>query len=242
MKKMVLLLCVVLLLFGGMAIGRALTVGTSADFPPFEYVEDGEFVGFDMDLIREIAKVAGFEIEIVDMSFDSLIPALAVGQLDIVIAGMTITEDRRRAVDFSDPYWTADQSVVVREDSKENLTVLFGDKRIGVQTGTTGDLWVEENLLDTNILTGRVVRYDTFVMAMTDLINRSIDAIVLDSPVAERFAAERPVDVVGIIVTGENYGIAVRKGNQELVDAINDALRTLSETNRMGELVEKYFE
>ncbi len=242
MKRMILLLSVVLLLFGGMAIGQVLTVGTSADFPPFEYVEDGEFVGFDMDLIRAIAEVAGFEIRIVDMSFDSLIPALAAGQLDIVIAGMTITEDRRRAVDFSDPYWTADQSVVVREDSEENLTVLFGDKRIGVQTGTTGDLWVEENLLDTNILTGRVVRYDTFVMAMTDLINRSIDAIVLDSPVAERFAAERPVDVVGIIVTGENYGIAVRKGNQELVDAINDALRTLSETNRMGELVEKYFE
>lgn len=242
MKRTILLISLVILVLGGMAIGRALTVGTSADFPPFEYVEDGEFVGFDMDLIRAIADVAGLEIEIVDMSFDSLIPALAAGQLDIVIAGMTITEDRQRAVSFSDPYWTADQSVVVREDSEENLTVLFGNKRIGVQTGTTGDLWVEENLLNTGILTGRLVRYDTFVMAMTDLANRNIDAIVLDSPVAERFAAQRPVRIVGIIVTGENYGIAVSRGNEQLVNTINKALRTLEDTGKIGELVEKHFQ
>lgn len=237
------LLVVALLILVSISFGFAKTykVGTSADFPPFEYVEDGKYVGFDMDLIRAIAAETNLEIEIVDMSFDSLIAALMSGNLDIVIAGMTITNDREKAVDFTDPYWTADQSVAVKEDSEKNLTVLFGNNKIGVQTGTTGDIWVEENLVKTGILKGQLKRYETFVLAMTDLVNGNLDAVVLDSPVAERYAKIRPVKIVGIIKTHEEYGIAVQEGNTELLRKLNEGLDRVKESGKMNELIGKYF-
>uniref|UniRef100_A0A832I897 Basic amino acid ABC transporter substrate-binding protein n=1 Tax=Pseudothermotoga hypogea TaxID=57487 RepID=A0A832I897_9THEM len=232
----------VLLLVSFVLFARTVTVGTSADFPPFEYIENGQFVGFDMDLMREIAKIAGFELKFVDMSFDSLIPALRAGQIDVAAAAMTITDERKMVVDFSMPYWTADQSIIVKADSDLTITVLFGKYRIGVQTGTTGDLWCTENLVEKGLLPERnLKRYDTFILALSDLLNGNIDAIVLDSPVANRFAATKPVKVVGIIVTGEQYGIAVRKGNKELLDKINQALKTLIETGKINELIDKYF-
>jgi polar amino acid transport system substrate-binding protein len=232
----------VLLLISFVLFARTVTVGTSADFPPFEYIENGQFVGFDMDLMREIAKIAGFELKFVDMSFDSLIPALRAGQIDVAAAAMTITEERKKVVDFSMPYWTADQSIIVKADSDLTITVLFGKYRIGVQTGTTGDLWCTENLVQKGLLPERnLKRYDTFILALGDLLNGNIDAIVLDSPVANRFAATKPVKVVGIIVTGEQYGIAVRKGNKELLDKINQALKTLIETGKINEFIDKYF-
>ncbi|WP_448516120.1 basic amino acid ABC transporter substrate-binding protein [Pseudothermotoga sp.] len=232
----------VLLLVSFVLFARTVTVGTSADFPPFEYIENGQFVGFDMDLMREIAKIAGFELKFVDMSFDSLIPALRAGQIDVAAAAMTITGERKMVVDFSMPYWTADQSIIVKADSDLTITVLFGKYRIGVQTGTTGDLWCTENLVEKGLLPERnLKRYDTFILALSDLLNGNIDAIVLDSPVANRFAATKPVKVVGIIVTGEQYGIAVKKGNKELLDKINQALKTLIETGKINELIDKYF-
>jgi len=232
----------VLLLISFVLFARTVIVGTSADFPPFEYIENGQFVGFDMDLMREIAKIAGFELKFVDMSFDSLIPALRAGQIDVAAAAMTITEERKKVVDFSMPYWTADQSIIVKADSDFTITVLFGKYRIGVQTGTTGDLWCTENLVEKGLLPERnLKRYDTFILALSDLLNGNIDAIVLDSPVANKFAATKPVKVVGIIVTGEQYGIAVRKGNKELLNKINQALKTLIETGKINELIDKYF-
>lgn len=231
-----------LLLLTAFAFSKTITVGTSADFPPFEYIENGQFVGFDMDLMREIAKIAGFELKFVDMSFDSLIPALRAGQIDVAAAAMTITEERKQVVDFSIPYWTADQSVIVKADSNLTITVLFGKYRIGVQTGTTGDLWCTDELVAKGILPEKnLKRYDTFILALSDLLNGNIDAIVLDSPVANRFAATKPVKVVGIIVTGEQYGIAVKKGNRELLNAINNALKQIIESGKMNELIDKYF-
>ncbi|MEC9489202.1 MAG: basic amino acid ABC transporter substrate-binding protein [Halanaerobium sp.] len=242
-KSLIVLLMIGLLLIalGTVAYGKTYVVGTSADFPPFEYKEDGEFVGFDMDLIRAIADAQGIDIEIKDMSFDSLIAALKSGNLDIVIAGMTITPEREQNVDFSNPYYTADQSIIVKDDSDKNLTVLYGDNRLGVQTSTTGDIWVTDNLEKPGILTGEVVRYDTFVLAVTDLINGNLDAIVLDSPVAERFVKIRPVKIVGYIITGEEYGIAVSEGNEELLKQINEGIEKVIESGKMDELIGTYF-
>lgn len=240
MKK-TLLVMLALVILGGFAFGAKYVVGTSADFAPFESVENGVFVGFDIDLINAIAEEMGFEIEIRDMSFDSLIAALVSGNLDIVISGMTITDEREEVVSFSKPYWTADQSVVVREDSEMSVTVLFGKHNIGVQTGTTGDIWVEENLVETKILTGDFKRYDTYVLAMTDLVNRNVDAIVLDAPVAESFAEVRPVKIVAIIKTYEDYGIAVNKANKELLELINEGISRLEESGKLNELNLKHF-
>ncbi|BBJ28165.1 basic amino acid ABC transporter substrate-binding protein [Athalassotoga saccharophila] len=239
MKKISVVL-IALLVFGSFVLSKTYIVGTSADFPPFEYVDNGKYVGFDMDLIRSIASLEGFQVEIRDMSFDSLIPALKSGIIDIAIAGMTITPERLKVVDFSTPYWSADQDVIVKKDSNYNLTVLFGNHKIGVQTGTTGDLWVSDNLVKTNILKS-IVRYESFIYALQALLNGEVDAVVLDSPVAERFAQTQPVSIVGIIITNENYGIAVNKGNSDLLSKINDGLSKLRSSGQLTILVDKYF-
>ena len=121
------------------------------------------------------------------------------------------------------------------------MTVLFGNHNIGVQTGTTGDLWVTENLKDTGILKGQVKRYDTFVYVINDLINGNIDAVVLDTPVAKRYSQLRPVTIVAEIFTGEEYGIAVDKGNTELLKLINEGIEELIENGTMDKLIDKYF-
>lgn len=238
--KRIFVILVILLIFGSFALSKTYIIGTSADFPPFEYVDNGKYVGFDMDLIRSIANLEGFQVEIRDMSFDSLIPALKSGIIDIAIAGMTITPERLKVVDFSTPYWSADQDVIVKKNSNYNLTVLFGNHKIGVQTGTTGDLWVSDNLIKTNILKS-IVRYESFIYALQALLNGEIDAVVLDSPVAERFAQTQPVSIVGIIITNENYGIAVNKGNSELLSKINDGLSKMRSSGQLTALVDKYF-
>ena len=222
--------------------GVTYKVGTEASFPPFEYVENGQFVGFDIDLIREIGKLKGFNVEVIDISFDSLIPSLTTGNIDIIAAGMTITEDRQKVVDFTIPYYSGDQSILVRKDSEFDITVLFGNHKIGVQTGTTGDLWVTEHLSDKNILPKKnIIRYDTFNFAVRDLVNKNIDAIVLDNPVAERFTKTDPVKIIGIIKTEESYGMAVKKGNKELLNLLNSGIQELQKNGKLDELIEKYF-
>ena len=217
-------------------------VGTNASFPPFEYVEEGEIVGFDIDLVKEIAELQGFEVEFRDISFDSLIPGLASGSLDMVAAGMTITEARKEVVAFSDPYYSANQSVLVHEESEEDLTVLFGSNDVGVQTGTTGDTWVRDKLIERDILTGELRNYDSYVFVIRDLANKNIDAAVLDKPVAETYSKDNPVKVVAEVITGEEYGIAVGKNNQALLEEINAGLAKVIENGTMDELIEKYFE
>lgn len=238
----VMLALALMVVFSGFtAMAQTYVVGTSAGFPPFEYIEDGEVVGFDIDLMKAIGESQGFEVEFQDISFDSLIPGLQAGTIDIVAAGMTITEQRAQVVDFTDPYYSANQAVLVREGSGNNVTVLYGDSRLAVQTGTTGDLWVEDNLLDTGILTGNVTNFDTFVLAVQDLINENVEGVVLDTPVAQRYAAGNPVEMVAELITGEEYGIAVARGNTELLEMLNAGLNDVIESGVMDELLEKHF-
>ena len=242
MKKIFLLFVIISVLALSLGMAATYIVGTSADFPPFEYVQKGKYVGFDMELINAIANVEGFKVQIRDMSFDSLIPALKAGVIDIAIAGMTITNERQKIVDFSDPYWYANQDVIVKKDSDFNVTVLCGNHTVGVQTGTTGDLWVSDNLVKPGYLNkNNVKRYQSFIYSLQALLNGSVDANVLDSPVAERFAEMKPVKIVATLVTGESYGIAVRKGNSELLAKINDGLKKVKSSGEMTKLIDKYF-
>jgi polar amino acid transport system substrate-binding protein len=194
-----------------------------------------------MDLMKAIGEEMGFDVEFKDIAFDSLIPALKTGNLDVIAAGMTITDEREKVVDFSESYYSADQSIIVREDDDKGLTVIFGNNDVGLQTGTTGDLWVTEKLEETGILTGNIKRFDTFVLAVNDLVNKNLNAVVIDSPVAARFADLRPVKIVGIIVTGENYGLAVNDGNTELLSKLNEGLKRVKASGKMDELIDKYF-
>ena len=244
MKKYLVLILVMLavLTLSTGVMAQRYVVGTNASFPPFEYVEDGEIVGFDIDLVKEIAELQGFEVEFRDISFDSLPAGIASGSLDIVAAGLTITEARKEIYAFSDPYYSANQSVLVHQDSEKDLTVLFGDNDIGVQTGTTGDTWVRDKLLAADILTGEIRNYDSYVFVIRDLSNENIDAAVLDKPVAETYSKNNPVKLVAELITGEEYGIAVGKNNQALLEEINAGLAKVIENGTMDELIEKYFE
>ena len=242
MKKSFWVFLLVSLLTFSLGLATTYVGGTSADFPPFEYVQNGKYVGFDIDLISAIAKMEGFNVSIRDMSFDSLIPALKAGVIDIAIAGMTITNQRQKVVDFSQPYWFANQDVIVNKNSKYTVTVLFGNHKVGVQTGTTGDLWVTNNLAKTGILKKEnVKRYQSFIYALQALLNNAVDAVVLDSPVAERFAKMKPVKIVATLITGESYGIAVKKGNTFLLGKINDGLKKIKASGQMAKLIDKYF-
>ena len=243
MKKSLVLFTLVLALvfISTSAFAQTYVVGTNASFPPFEYVEEGEIVGFDIDLIKAIAEDQGFEIEIRDLSFDSLPTALVTGSIDIIASGMTITKERLERFNFTDPYYSANQSVLVQEETEKNLTVLFGDNDIGVQTGTTGDLWVRDNLIETDILTGELRNYDSYVYVIRDLANGNIEAAVLDKPVAETFSKNNPVKLVTEIITGEEYGFAVANENEELLQMLNEGLDNARENGTMDELIEKYF-
>ena len=246
MAKKCCLIAVVLLLTAGLAFaggqkeaGGKLVVGTSAGFPPFEYMEFGKVTGFDIDLMKEIGARLGMEVEVKDMDFDALIEAVSTGTIDVIAAGMTITEERAQRVDFSDPYFIADQSVLVRKDSKIKIAsdaeLNSSEFTIGVQNDTTGGFWVDENASQAVIK-----KYGKYIECVQDLDNQNLDIIVLDKPVGETFAKNRDVKVIYTISTDEAYGLAVKK-DSELLASINKELKKLMGSKAWTELVNKYF-
>ena len=222
-----------------------LIVGTSADFPPFEFVDEkGNIVGLDIDIARKIAEALGVKLVIKDMDFDALIPALLSKDVDIVIAGVTITEERKKVVAFSIPYFEADQAVLVLKENTEIKSVddLVG-KKIGVQQGTTGDLWVTENLVKKGLIKEEdVKRYGRITIALLELKKGTVDAVIIDKPVAQMYAKLDPsLKVAFVIKTGEKYGIVVRKEDKALLEIINKVLEELIKSGEMEKLIKKWF-
>ncbi|MDI3472080.1 MAG: arginine/lysine/histidine transporter system substrate-binding protein [Thermotogaceae bacterium] len=215
-----------------------LVVGTEATFPPFEYYnENNEIVGFDIDIARKIAEALGVELKVVDTAFDGLIPSLLTKKLDMVIAGMTITEERAKVVAFSEPYFTAGQVIVVRKGSTpiKDFEGLKG-KVVAVQLGTTGDLVVSE-------LKGikEVRRFEKFTDAFLELKNRRVDAVVLDSAVAKAYVLSNPnLEITSDVLSSEQYGIAVRKEDKDLLEFINKVLADMRKSP-YDLLIEKWF-
>ncbi len=245
MKRWTILILVVLVLSAALFLGgcqkekETLVVGTSAGFRPFEYREKGEVTGFDIDLMKAIGEELGMEIEVKDMDFDALIEAVSTETIDVVAAGMTITEERKARVDFSAPYFSADQAVLVRKDSSISIggpaDLDSADYTIGVQNDTTGAFWVDENAASANIK-----KYGKYIETIQDLENQNLDIIVLDKPVAEAFAQNRPVKMIKVIPTNEEYGLALKKGDPLLED-INKALKKVMESDTWDELMAEYF-
>jgi polar amino acid transport system substrate-binding protein len=221
-------------------------IGTSADFPPFEYYDDdGNIVGFDVDLVKHILIDKGYKVEVKDIIFDSLIPSLQAGKIDVIVAAMTITDEREEQVDFTGAYFEADQSILVKDTSsiQLNKAIDLQNYSVGSQTGTTGAGWVETNLiLNGSMNEENFSRYDTYTLAILDLINGNIDAIVLDKPVGEAFESDKGVKIILSIETGESYGIAVKEGNTKLLKDLDDGLEKLMGTEEWINLVNKYFE
>lgn len=223
-------------------------VGTSADFPPFEYVEDGTIVGFDIDMVTMILEDLNYTVEIQDIAFEGLIGALNSDKIDLIAAGMSI--DPEREVDFTIPYYEADLSVLVLTESnytinETNHLEVLANLTVGAQTGTTGADWVYETLINITNATmqeDQLKRYTLYTLALLDLTNKNLDAIVIDKPVAEAFAEDVDVEIVYTIDSDEEYGLAVKKGNNELLAELNQGLTKLMGTNDWTNLITKYFE
>jgi len=229
---------------GGDGEQQSITAGTAPGFPPFEMQEDGELVGFDIDLLEAVVEQTDYTFEgWEEFQFDSLIPALTNENIDVIAAGMTITEDRDETIDFSDPYYSSDQAIVVRADegfSPEELSDL-SDRSIGAQSGTTGEEVVQDELVGDEIPESQYSSYGSYVLAIQDLQNGNIDAVVIDVPVANTFAANRPVEVSFVYETGEEFGFGVRESDEARQSALNDGLATVQEDGTYDELAQTWF-
>lgn len=230
---------VVTVLIAGLLSGAALAdpyiVASDIPWKPFEMITaDGEFFGFDLDLMRAIAVTAGFEIEIQNVAFDAIIENVRTGKADIGASGFTITADREATVDFSDPYFLSNQAVVIRKDSGLNIVTALGGQgstqAIGAQNSTTGLWWGEDNLGGFGV---EIRGYETYPAAILDLVNGRLDAVIQDEPASAASISAYPdqLTIAGIINTYEYFGFLVPEGDPEgLLPQINDALTALGLT------------
>jgi len=218
-----------------------IVMGTEAGFPPFEFHGDsGKIEGFDVEIANNIAVTLNAELKIEDMGFDSLLAALETGKVDFVSAGMTVTEERKKSVDFSDTYYKSSQVIMVRSsDTTIKAKNDLKGKTIGVQEGTVGDLVASDEFKDKE-----PKRYKKYVDAIMDLKNKKIDAIVLDAIPAASLQKMNPTDVKVLEekLTEEDYAIAVKKGNTELLTKINATLKAIKENGKYDELIKKYID
>ena len=230
---------------GGGDESQTITPGTAPGFPPFEMKEDGELVGFDVDLLEAVVAETDYELgEWEEFEFGSLIPALQNERIDAIAAAMTINEDRKEQIAFSDPYWESDQSVLVREggDFQPSDWPEFEGMAVGAQSGTTGAGVVKDQLINEGIISeDDYSSYGSYVLAVEDLENGNIDAIVIDNPVAETFAADRDVAVAFVHETGEQFGFGIRQGESELQTALNEGLKAVKEGGEYGQLKKTWF-
>lgn len=219
-----------------------LNVGTNAAFPPFEYVgDDGKPDGFDMALIKLIGEKLGVEVAIADMEFGTLVSSVG-NKIDVAIAGMTVTDERKETVDFSDSYYEAVQNVLVPADNTDIVDAeSLKGKKIGVQLGTTGDFLVED------IKDAEAVQFDTAGLAVEALKQGSVDLVIIDANPAQVFAADN-ADSIKLIEGAafefepEFYAIACPKGNTALLNAVNGALADIRASGEFDALIEKYIE
>ncbi|MEA3334694.1 MAG: ABC transporter substrate-binding protein [Chloroflexota bacterium] len=215
-------------------------IGTNAEYPPFESVdESGNIIGFDVEIMNAIAEQAGFDFEFINTRWDGIFVALASGEFDGVISAATITEERQKAVDFSDPYFNAGQMIAVLNSSGiQGPDDLVAGVKVGVQLGTTGDIWTDENT------DAEVVRYDEITLAFQALGNGDVDAIVNDGPTSADIIKANPelnATLVGQPFTDEFYGVAIRKDFPELRGAINEGLAAIKASGQYEEIYDKWF-
>ena len=217
--------------------GGVLRMGTNATFPPYEYVdENNEVAGIDADIAAAIADKLGMELEITDMAFDSLIPALQSDTIDIVLAGMTVDPERAEQVNFTDSYATGVQVIIVPEGSDIASPDDLEGKNIGVQTGTTGDLQCTDAY-------GQefVKQFDNGPLAVAALLNGQVDCVVIDNEPAKNYvAANEGLKILDTAFANEDYAAALAKEDTELYEQVNTAIQELKEDGTIASIIEKY--
>lgn len=222
---------------------KKLVIGTSADYPPYEFHKEingkDTIIGFDIEIAKEVAKDLGVELEINDMKFDGLVAALKTGKVDMVLAGMNPTEERKQSVDFSNIYYTADHAVIVRAEDKDKYKSLadLKGKEIGAQKGA-----IQEELAKTQIEGAQVKGLGKVTDLVLELKNKKVDAIVVEVPVAKFYVSKNPdlaiTDAKFKIEAGEQgSAVAVKKGDEAFVNAINSALEKLIKEGKIDKFV-----
>ncbi len=214
-----------------------LVMGTNAAFPPYEFKdESGNVTGIDAEIAAAVAAELGMELEIKDMAFESLITAVSSGAVDIVLAGMTVTPEREESVNFTTSYATGVQVVIVPEDSAIATIDDLAGKKIGVQTGTTGDIYCAGDYGE-----DAVARYDNGALAIAALGNGQVDCVVIDNEPAKAFVeANDGLKILDTEYITENYAAAIAKDNTELLEKVNGALAVLAENGKLDEIIAKY--
>ncbi len=273
MKKIISIALALVMIVLGMSVFSScskqddvLVMATNAAFPPYEYVEGNEFVGIDVEIAKAIAEKLGMELQIEDVEFGSIIGGVAEGKYDMGMAGLTVTEERKQSVNFSETYATGIQVIIVKDgssisslddifvfDDEGNPTALKNtDVKVGVQQDTTGDIYSSDDISnwglnnvaeDGTITTDRVVRYKTGAEAVEALKTNKVDMVIIDNEPAKSFVEANE----GIhILEGDNeyaiedYAICVSKDNEELLEKINQALKELKEDGTIDAIVNRY--
>lgn len=220
----------------GVGTEGTLVMATNAEFPPYEYHDGDSIVGIDAEIAQAIADKMGVTLEIEDIAFDSIIPEVTSGKADMGMAGMTVTDERKQSVDFSDTYAEAAQVIIVTEDSDIASPDDLQGKIVGVQTGTTGDIYATDDYGDDN-----VERYNKGMEAVQALSQGKIDAVIIDREPAKVYVQENEgLKILDENYTTEEYAIAVNKGNAELLANVNAALAELKADGTIDAIVAKY--
>lgn len=217
-------------------------VGVDANFPPWTYVEKGEYQGFDVEIIRAIAEEQDLDIEIVDMPWETIVSALGSGKIDILVSGLSITCERDEEIDYSEPYWSVNQAILVDDGSDLNaISAMSMGHKVGAQSGTTGYMWVQDELVDQGVDV-KLNAYEDYVMAVEDLTAGRLDTVLADTTTAKNFVKEgRNVKVIGTVSTGEQYAYAVTEGDPYgLLPKINEGMEKVFESGEWMEIFNKY--
>lgn len=241
MKKLAKLLCLtlaLLMIFACAGCGeKKLVMGTNAAFPPYEFIDDnGAIIGIDAEIAKAVAEKMGYELEIKDMEFDSLITAVKSGSIDFALAGMTVTDERKESVNFSDTYATGVQVIIVPNDSAIKTADDLAGKKIGVQAGTTGDIYCTDDFGQEN-----VKQYANGALAVAALKNGQVDCVVIDNEPAKNFVkTNEGLKILDTEYVKEDYAAAISKDNEDLLKEFNDALKALKDEGKIDEIINKY--
>ena len=254
MKKLISLALIIIftLSFTACGTGKQLKIATNAEFEPWEFLDNNQkIVGFDIDLMNAIAEKMGVTVKYENMPFESVVASISSGQFDAAISGLTINESRKKSVDFSDPYYVgASQILIVKNDdtvfngtTKAELDKQLEGKNIGVCKNFTGESYAngDEDWGFVKIKDATVKSYENISLALTDMKNGNVDAIIMDDTVAKKaVAANTDFKVIDIALTTESYGIAVKKGNKDLLDKINKAIKELKDEGKIDAFAKEW--
>ena len=221
---------------------NTLVMATNATFPPYESVSGDDIVGIDVDIANAIAKKLGKKLKIEDVSFDSIIAGVQNDKYDFGMAGMTVTDERKKNVDFTESYAKAVQVVIVKEDSDiKSIDDISSKNKIGVQQGTTGDIYASDTVENGGYGEDAVMKYNSGPDAVQALLSDKVDCVIIDNEPAKAYvAANQGLKILDSSFADEEYAICVKKGNSQLKNDINKALKELKDDGTIDKIVSKY--